>query len=508
LRALISVYEKTGIVDFASKLSNVGIEICSTGGTYDLLAKENIPVRQVSEVTGFPEILDGRVKTLHPVIHGGVLARRDINSHMESLNEHNITAIDIVVVNLYPFEATIRKENAGNEEILENIDIGGPTLLRAAAKNYPFVLVITDPSDYSWVAEKIISGVFSAEERRNLAAKAFSHVSTYDSVVSGWLRNSNNLFPEEFSLGYRKISDLRYGENPHQAGAVYSNVPSHKGIVNANQLHGKELSFNNILDANAAWAAVSDFSEPTVAVIKHTNPCGLSSNNDLLQAYISAYEGDPVSAFGGIVAFNRPVNEFVANELKAIFYEIVIAPDYTPKAVEVLQKKRDLRILKIADNETFAGSKLEVRSVSGGVLIQTFDDNKETDENDWQIVSERTPTDVELLDLKFAWKVAKHVKSNAIVLINNNSLIGMGAGQPNRVNSVHLALKAAGKKAHGAVLASDAFFPFPDGVELAISGGVKAIIQPGGSIRDAEVIEAVNKLGVAMVFTGTRHFKH
>jgi phosphoribosylaminoimidazolecarboxamide formyltransferase/IMP cyclohydrolase len=507
LRALISVYEKAGIVDFASKLSSAGVEICSTGGTYELLTKESIAVRQVSDITGFPEILDGRVKTLHPAIYGGVLARRDINAHMESLSQHNIATIDVVVVNLYPFEATLKRSDATNEEILENIDIGGPSLLRAAAKNYPFVLVVTDPNDYSWIAEKIIGGVFSAEERRNLAAKAFSHVSTYDSIVSGWLRDSINLFPDEFSLGFRKISDLRYGENPHQAGAVYSNVPSNNGIVNATQLHGKELSFNNILDANAAWAVVTDFSEPTVAVIKHTNPCGLSSNIDLAKAYISAFEGDPVSAFGGIVAFNRPINELIANELKSIFYEIVIAPDYTPEALEVLQKKRDLRILKIVDSKILEGSNLELRSISGGVLIQTYDD-EEMNEDNWRIVSERAPTDLELLDLKFAWKAAKHVKSNAIVLAINNTVIGMGAGQPNRVNSVHLALRAAGAKARGAVLASDAFFPFPDGVELAIDGGVKAIVQPGGSIRDSEVIKAVNELGVAMIFTGTRHFKH
>lgn len=507
MRALISVYEKSGIVDFASKLSDAGVEICSTGGTYDLLAKENITVSQVSEVTGFPEILDGRVKTLHPAIHGGVLARRDIKTHMESLNNHNINAIDIVVVNLYPFEATLKKTDVTNEEILENIDIGGPTLLRAAAKNYPFVLVVTDPEDYAWISEKIIAGAFSSEERRKLAGKAFSHVATYDSVVSGWLRESTDLFPEEFSLGFRKISDLRYGENPHQAGAVYSNVPIDNGIVNAMQLHGKELSFNNILDANAAWAAVSDFNEPTVAIIKHTNPCGLSSNNDLVKAYQCAFEGDPISAFGGIVSFNRLVDKAVANELKSIFYEIVIAPDYSSEALEILQKKRDLRILKMGDNKLISGSKLELRSVSGGVLIQTFDIG-DTNEDGWEIVTERSPTDLELEDLKFAWKVAKHVKSNAIVLTSNNSLIGMGAGQPNRVNSVHLALRAAGEKSQGSALASDAFFPFPDGIELAISGGVTAVVQPGGSIRDSEVIEAANKLGATMIFTGKRHFKH
>ncbi|MSQ11151.1 MAG: bifunctional phosphoribosylaminoimidazolecarboxamide formyltransferase/IMP cyclohydrolase [Dehalococcoidia bacterium] len=507
MKALLSVYDKTGIVEFARKLHAAGMELVSTGGTFSALKRAGLPVAQVADLTRSPEMMDGRVKTLHPAIHGGILARRDLPAHMAELKQHGIATIDLVAVNLYPFEATVSKPGVTLEDALENIDIGGPAMLRAASKNFPAVTVVTNPADYNWVAERTRNGGPSQEERRRLAAKAFQHVAAYDSLVARWLRGADAEFPAELPLSFRKVTGLRYGENPHQKAALYAEMGVRGGIVGARQLGGKELSFNNLLDAEAAWRVVSDFAEPTVCVVKHNNPCGLASHDDLAEAYRRAYEGDTVSAFGGIVGFNRTVTAQTADAMRKIFYEVIVAPEYAPEALEILQKKRDLRILAVPLVTSVGGQAPDLRRVSGGLLAQTPDEIAE-DPSTWKPVTERKPTQQELAQLAFAWKTAKHVKSNAIVLVNDMALAGMGAGQPNRVTSVHLALRAAGEKAKGSVLASDAFFPFPDGLELAAQGGVTAVAQPGGSIRDAEVIAAANKAGIAMVFTGVRHFRH
>ena len=510
MKALLSVYDKTGIVEFARSLAGAGFELISTGGTHQTLAREGgLSVRQVSEVTGSPEILDGRVKTLHPVVHGAILARRDVPGHMAELAEHSIGLIDLVVVNLYPFQATISKPGVTLDDALENIDIGGPTMLRAAAKKFPSVTVVVDPTDYSWVAEKLAADGLSHEERRALAAKAFRHVSMYDAAVTGYLDVSSEDtagLPETLTISLNKTASLRYGENPHQEGALY--VPADSGtggIAHAQQLHGRELSYNNLMDADAAWRTVSDFAETTVAVIKHTNPCGLASHKDQAEAYERAYQGDSVSAFGGIVGYNRTVTAQAARAMDPVFYEVVVAPDYESEALDILKKKRNLRILAVGPNT--GGLDYDLRPITGGVLVQAPDALDE-DPATWETATDRSPTDAEIRDLAFAWKAAKHIKSNAIVFAKDLTLVGMGAGQPNRVVSVHLAGRAAGDKAAGSVLASDAFFPFPDNIELAAQAGVTAIVQPGGSIRDAEVIEEANKHKLAMVFTGVRHFRH
>lgn len=505
MKALISVYDKAGIVDFARSLQQIGIEIVSTGGTYSLLKEGGISVKQVSEITGSPEILGGRVKTLHPVIHGGILAKRNDKGHQEELDRNNIDTIDLVVVNLYPFAQTISRAGVDLSEALENIDIGGPTMIRAAAKNFPAVSVVVDPNDYSWIAETFTTSGLSLEQRRSLAYKAFRHVSLYDTIVADYLQPSSD-FPAELTFGYKKLYDLRYGENPHQAAAFYSSGLSPSGISGATQLHGKELSYNNILDADAAWRAVSDFTDTSVAIIKHTNTCGIASHDNQAEAYRRAFAGDPVSAYGGIVAFNDTVTEEVATEMSSIFYEIVLAPTFEPSALDILKKKRDLRILSLG-KLTSTATATEIRHVSGGILLQTPDNLEETPTS-WDIVTKRHPSESELQDLQFAWRAVKHIKSNAIVIVKDNMLVGMGAGQPNRVNSVHLSLSAAKDSAQGGVLASDAFFPFSDGIEVGASGGITAVIQPGGSIRDKEVIEAADKLGLAMIFTGVRHFRH
>ena len=506
MRAILSVYDKTGIVEFAKKLQAAHVELISTGGTYDTLSKAGLSVTKVSDVTQFPEMMDGRVKTLHPAIHGGLLALRDKPEHMAELRRHGFTPIDIVVGNLYPFEATVSKPGVSLADSLENIDIGGPSMLRSASKNFPSVIVVVDPADYDWVADRVEHGM-SLEERRKLAAKAFQHVAAYDTLVSRWLRGNDNSFPAELSLGFRKQAELRYGENPHQKGALYAELGVKGGIVGAQQLGGKELSFNNFLDAEAAWRVSTDFADPTAVVIKHTNPCGVASHPDLAEAYRRAYEGDSVSAYGGIVGFNRTVTPEVAEAMRRVFYEIIVAPGYAPEAMEVLRKKKDMRILAVTPPTAIGNTSLDVRRVSGGLLVQGPDDLVE-DPSSWRVVTQRAPTQQELSDLAFAWRIAKHVKSNAIVFVKDKTLAGMGAGQPNRVTSVHLALRIAGEKAKGSVVASDAFFPFADGFELAAQGGITAVVQPGGSIRDEEVIAAANKAGVAMVFTGIRHFRH
>ena len=509
MRALISVYDKTGVVEFAHSVAAAGYELVSTGGTHRTLTEEGgLNVRQVADVTGSPEILDGRVKTLHPVIHGGLLARRESEEQMAELSAHGIETIDLVVVNLYPFAATISRPDVTLDDALENIDIGGPTMLRAAAKNFPSVAVVVDPEDYGWVADKLAAGGLTADDRRGLAAKAFRHVTEYDSVVTGYLSwpGEPDQLPDRLTISLDKVSGLRYGENPHQSGALYSPAGAAlSGIAGATQLHGRELSYNNLMDADAAWRTVSDFAEPTVAVVKHNNPCGLASRDSIAEAYQLAYEGDTVSAFGGIVAINRTVDAATANATDPIFYEVVIAPGYDDDALAILQRKRNLRILTIGDAP--AGAAWDLRPISGGMLVQGADVIAE-DPAEWKTVTEREPSAAERHDLAFAWKAAKHIKSNAIVFAKDRALVGMGAGQPNRVVSVHLSQRIAGDKAKGAVLASDAFFPFPDNIELAAEAGVTAIAQPGGSVRDEEVIAAADKAGLAMLFTGVRHFRH
>ena len=512
MKALLSVFDKSGIEDLGQRLVDAGYELISTGGTHRSLSDAGIPVRQVSDVTGFSEILDGRVKTLHPFIHGGLLARRDSPAQMDELSRHGIDTIDMVVVNLYPFVETVSKPDVTLADALENIDIGGPTMLRAAAKNFPAVAVIVDPADYGWVCDALAGDGLDMQQRRRLAAKAFQHVAVYDAAVAEYLAAdpaAEEQMPEQVTIGLARVSSLRYGENPHQRGALY--VPASGGsggLARAQQLHGRELSFNNLMDADAAWRTVSDYDGPAVCVIKHANPCGLASRDNLAEAYQLAYEGDPVSAFGGIVGFNRTVTAEAAEAMEPVFYEVVVAPGYDGDALEILQRKRNLRILSVAPAASAPGAPdYDVRPLSGGILVQTPDTIAE-DPAAWTTATERAPTDAELADLAFAWKAVKHIKSNAIAFVKDRTLVGMGAGQPNRVVSVHLSERAAGDKAAGCVLASDAFFPFPDNIELAAEAGITAIVQPGGSIRDDEVIAAANQAGIAMVFTGVRHFRH
>jgi phosphoribosylaminoimidazolecarboxamide formyltransferase/IMP cyclohydrolase len=506
------VYDKTGVEGLGRGLTDAGYELISTGGTHRSLADAGVPVRQVSDVTGSPEILEGRVKTLHPTIHGGLLARRDSPDHMAELQAQGIDAIDLVVVNLYPFAETISKPDVTLADALENIDIGGPTMLRAAAKNFPSVAVVVDPADYDWVADALAGDGLDHGQRRSLAAKAFQHVATYDAVVADYLATdpaSEEEMPEQLTIGLTRVSALRYGENPHQRGALYvSSGGGSGGLARARQLHGRELSFNNLMDADAAWRIVSDYADPTVCVIKHANPCGLASSDDVAEGYRRAYEGDPVSAFGGIVGFNRPVTAEAAQAMDPVFYEVVVAPSYEDDALATLQRKRNLRILTVDRAATGAGAAdYDIRPLSGGVLVQTPDAIAEYPEQ-WTTATQRAPTPEELADLAFAWKAVKHIKSNAIAFVKNRTLVGMGAGQPNRVVSVHLSQRAAGEKSTGCALASDAFFPFPDNIELAAEAGITAIVQPGGSIRDDEVIAAADAAGIAMVFTGVRHFRH
>jgi phosphoribosylaminoimidazolecarboxamide formyltransferase/IMP cyclohydrolase len=514
MRAIISVSDKSGVTDFAKGLSQLGFEIFSTGGTKKALAEAGVPVKSVSEITGFPEILDGRVKTLHPMVHGGILANRKIKAHLEELKKHNIGEINLVAVNLYPFVQTVAKEKVTLDEALENIDIGGPTMIRAAAKNFPSVIVVVDPTDYPLVLEKLKKGDLPLAERKRLAQKAFQHVAVYDTAISQYLRRDTEGFPEDMTIALKKRYGLRYGENPHQQAAFYSESvvgeAVETGITWAEQLGGKELSFNNILDADAAWGVVTDFAAPTVAVIKHTNSCGLASHDDIAEAYRRAFSGDPVAAFGGIVASNRKVTLAMAQEMKPVFYEIVIAPEYEPEALKLLQRKKDLRIL-LAKLPPGYGKALpgylDFRRVKGGFLVQNSDSLAEG-EVELKTATKRQPTPEEIKDLLFAWRAVKHIKSNAIVLAKDKTLLGMGAGQPSRIISAQIAIDKAGDKVKGSVLASDAMFPFPDVVEAAAKAGVTAIIQPGGSIRDEDSIKAADKYKMAMVFTGTRHFRH
>ena len=510
MRAILSVSDKTGAVDFAKGLSKLGFEVFSTGGTKKALVDAGVKVKSVSDITGFPEILDGRVKTLHPAVHGGILAKRNLPAHMAELEKNKIGLIDLVAVNLYPFKQTVAKANVSLDEALENIDIGGPTMIRAAAKNFPHVLVVVDPEDYKVVLEKLEAGKVDLEERKKLAQNAFQHVAGYDTAIAQYLRRDAEMFVNELTIALKKKYELRYGENPHQKAAFYSEEVAGEGqvgITAAKQLWGKELSFNNILDSDAAWNAANDFEAPTVSVIKHTNPCGLASHENLAEAYRRAYSGDTVAAFGGIVALNRPVDLATAQEISKIFYEVVIAPGYDEQALEVLKKRKDVRILDMGSQKAGAPSRMAYRHVGGGFLVQTPDTLVENPAS-WRTVSKREPTQEEMRNLVFAWKAVKHVKSNAIMLVKDVTVVGMGAGQPSRVVSVGLAVKKAGELAKGSVLGSDAFFPFPDGVELAAKAGVTAIVEPGGSMRDEEAIKVANQYNMALLFTGVRHFRH
>lgn len=512
-KALISVSDKTGLIPFARRLAAAGVEIISTGGTASLLKEAGIPVIGISEVTGFPEILDGRVKTLHPNIHSGLLAVRDNEAHQKQLKELEIEPIDLVVVNLYPFKQTIAKSDVTFEEAIENIDIGGPTMLRSAAKNHAFVTVVVDAADYEQVMEEIEANQDTAlETRRRLAAKVFRHTAAYDSLISRYLSEQvGELLPESYTVTYEKAQDLRYGENPHQRAAFYrAPLAGTASIAYADQLHGKELSYNNINDADAALAIVREFDQPAVAAIKHSNPCGVGIGADIREAYQKAYEADPVSIFGGIVAANRTIDRETALAMKEIFLEIILAPDFTEEALAVLMEKKNLRLLRIPtlnQPEQKADNLFRIAPVAGGALVQDYD-QKQLEDDEIRVVTDRQPTAEELAQLKFAWKVVKHVKSNAIVLAKGNMTIGVGAGQMNRVGAAKIAIEQAKELATGSVLASDAFFPMSDTVEAAAQAGVTAIIQPGGSVRDQESIDACNRFGIAMIFTGTRHFKH
>ncbi|MCF6094483.1 bifunctional phosphoribosylaminoimidazolecarboxamide formyltransferase/IMP cyclohydrolase [Microaerobacter geothermalis] len=510
-RALISVSDKKGIVPFAKELVNLGYEIISTGGTYKLLQSEGIQVTGIHEVTGFPEILDGRVKTLHPNIHSGLLAMLDKEEHRKQLKELNIQPIDLVVVNLYPFKETIQKSDVTFDEAIENIDIGGPTMLRSAAKNHRFVTVVVDSNDYERIITQLKEkGQIDEMTRRKLAAKVFRHTASYDAMIAGYLNEQLDVkFPNTLTITFEKVQDLRYGENPHQQAAFYREALLQKGnISSAQKLHGKELSYNNINDADAAIQIVKEFTEPAVVAIKHTNPCGVGVGNTIFEAYRKAYESDPISIFGGIVAANRPIDGDTAMQLKEIFLEIIMAPSFTEEALNILTTKKNLRLLALGDQlQQGASPSLRYHSVGGGLLVQE-EDVKEIDEENLTCVTERKPTPEELKQLLFAWKVVKHVKSNAIVLAKNDQTIGVGAGQMNRVGSARIAIEQAGEKAKGSVMASDAFFPMPDTVEEAGKAGITAIIQPGGSIKDEDSIKEANKHGIAMIFTGQRHFKH
>jgi phosphoribosylaminoimidazolecarboxamide formyltransferase/IMP cyclohydrolase len=505
-RALISVYDKMGIATFAQELSELGIEILSTGGTAKLLQKEGIKVKEVSDYTGFPEILDGRVKSLHPKIHGGILAKRDNEKHVKQIKKLGIDFIDMVVINLYPFEEIIKKPNVSLEEVIENIDIGGPTILRSASKNYQDVAVISSPEDYDTVIKELKEnkGSLSLETLKRLAVKVFDYTCRYDSAISTELNKrfgiKKDAFPLRVSPKWERLQELRYGENSHQKVAFYGEDKE----KDFEQLGGKELSFNNILDLDAAWTAAQDFEDPAAVVIKHTNPCGLACDKNLLQAYRKAHACDPVSAFGSVVSFNRKVSKDVAEEITRTFVEAVIAPGYEKDTLKVFQSKKDLRVIKMTQVST---EQMDLRCALNGYLIQDKDYFRVA-KKDMKVVTQVKPTENQWKDLLFAWKVVKNVKSNAVVLCKDSRTIGVGAGQMSRIDSMKLALSKTCESPKGTVLASDAFFPFSDVVEEAHKAGVVAIIQPGGSKRDQDSIDVCNKYGISMVFTGERHFRH
>ena len=503
-RALISVSDKTNIVEFAKGLEKHGFEVISTGGTFTHLKNNGVSCISIEDVTYFPEILEGRVKTLHPKIHGGLLSKRGNELHNKHVAENNIEYIDLVCVNLYPFEATVKKEGVSEEEIIENIDIGGPSMLRSAAKNFNDVAVVTDINDYDRVLSEIERGGISYETRRALAIKVFNTTASYDAAIANYFNKKDNLVPEKLTLSYKLQDSLRYGENPHQKAYHYvqDNNESY-ALQNAVQLHGKEMSYNNIQDASAALDILSEFDETTCVAVKHMNPCGVATGNSVFEAYSRAYEADPVSIFGGIVAVNGKVDKETAEKMHNIFLEIILATDYDEEALEILTKKKNLRIYKLSEKNN--NHEQQIKSVRGGILVQNFND-KLADE--YESVTEKKVDESQQRDIEFGLKVVKHVKSNAIVVVKDGQTLGIGAGQMNRVGSCKIALEQAGEKARGAVLASDAFFPMRDSADIAADYGIAAIVQPGGSIRDQESIDACNEKGVAMVFSKIRHFKH
>src|SRR3989440_3266836 len=513
-RAILSVTDKTGLVDFAQKLAGMGVELISTGGTAKMLRASGISVKDISELTGFPEMLDGRVKTLHPKVHGGILHRRENPSHRTAVAEHGIQPIDMVVVNLYAFEKTAAKPGVHFEELIENIDIGGPSMIRSAAKNFQDVAVVTSPGDYDTIAEELAKsgGELSAATKWCLAQKAFATTAAYDSAIASTLErvsangrfefHSESEFPNTLRLSFNKVSDLRYGENPHQKAAMYSDG-STTGVANARQVQGKELSYNNIIDLQAAWDLAQEFDQPFCAIIKHTNPAGAATGASLAEAYKRALECDPVSAFGGVIGVNRPIDADAAGEMAKLFLEVIAAPSFDESARATFAAKKSLRLIEISH----APQKWVLKNVSGGILVQDAD-VRPLSENDLKVVTKRQPTAEEKRALLFAWKVCKHVKSNAILYARDGQTVGVGAGQMSRVDSCKIGAQKAVLPLKGTVAASDAFFPFPDGVEEIAKAGATAIIQPGGSVRDQEIIEAADRFGLAMIFTGVRHFRH
>jgi len=512
-RALISVSDKGGIADFAKELSNLGIEILSTGGTASTLKEADIKIKEVSDVTGFPEMLDGRVKTLHPVIHAGILAMRDNKEHRDTLKKHGIKTIDLLVCNLYPFEKTIKKTDVSIEDVIENIDIGGPTLLRAAAKNYKDVIIVTKKSQYSNVLYHLKNkGDINVSEREKFAVEAYTHTAQYDSIISTYLRKkwTDEILPDNNSIAMRKIQNMRYGENPHIKGAFYKALPEiiEPCITNAVKLQGKELSYNNILDADCAIECIKEFSDPTCVIIKHATPCGIASQTKLLQAWKEAYATDTYSPFGGIVIFNREVRKDVAKELSNLFLEVIIAPGFDKEALQIFIKKKNLRILELkAIDKKINRKGMIFRSVVGGFLSQERDVTLSPRKN-WNIPTKKKPTEDELKSMEFAVKCVKHIKSNSVVFVKDKRTVGIGGGQTARVDATWIATKKGGENIKDSIMASDAFFPFRDAVDVAAEAGVKAIIQPGGSIRDDEVIKAANEHDITMVFSGQRYFRH
>ena len=512
-RAILSVTDKTGLVDFARKLSSLGIELISTGGTAKLLRDSGIAVKDVSDLTSFPEMLNGRVKTLHPKVHGGILYRRENPAHTAAVAEHGIQSIDMVVVNLYAFEKTAAKPGVAFEELIENIDIGGPSMIRSAAKNFSDVAVVTSPSDYQAIAEELArtDGAISLDTKWRLAQKAFATTAAYDSAIASTLEriptdfhlpSAGKTFPKTLRLSFQKILDLRYGENPHQKAAMYSDG-SGVGVANARQIQGKELSYNNIVDLQAAWDLAQEFDEPVCAIIKHTNPCGTATGKTLAEAYKRALECDPVSAFGGVIGVNRFIDAEAAEEMHKLFLEVIAAPAFDEAAKSRFATKKNLRLIEVAP----AAQEWILKNISGGILLQDAD-SRPLQDVDLKVVTQRAPTPEETRALLFAWKVCKHVKSNAIVYARDGQTVGVGAGQMSRVDSAKIGAMKAQLPLKGTVAASDAFFPFPDGVEEIAKAGATAIIQPGGSQRDPEVVAAADRLGLAMLFTGVRHFRH
>jgi phosphoribosylaminoimidazolecarboxamide formyltransferase/IMP cyclohydrolase len=514
-RALISVSHKEGIVDFAKELAVLGIEILSTGGTAKLLRDAGVKVKDVSEFTGFPEMLDGRVKTLHPKVHGGILGRRGNPEHMRQWKAHGIEPIDLVVVNLYPFEQTVAKPGCTLEDAIENIDIGGPTMLRSSAKNYTDVAVVVSPHDYGRVLEEIKrTGEVSAKTRFELCRTVFLHTARYDSAISAWLdgqvpADEKTRFPNILTLQLEKVQNLRYGENPHQQGAFYREFGRKEpSVSNARQLQGKEMSFNNFLDANSALELVKEFDQTAAVIVKHNNPCGVAAGETLVEAYRLARDCDPVSAFGGVIVFNRMVDLDTAKEIAATFVEVVVAPEFAPAALEELKRKKDVRVLDIGPTVAGASEGMDLKKITGGFIYQDRDLGRLADVKKLVVATKRMPTDAEYKALAFAWKVCKHVKSNAIVFSTADHTVGIGAGQMSRLDSVRLAVMKAQSPLKGTVIASDAFFPFRDGLDEAARAGATAVIQPGGSLKDEEVIKAANEHGLAMIMTGMRHFRH